>query len=295
MPGPRCGWTAQAGAASIRRPSWRPRAWRANRSNCCPAPRAAVDACCAPWLVDRHRGPGLGRAQRLVAARRGRLQLRSPDGSLRRSGPRCQHLAHACRRAERVAWALVVVWQTRHRARPPPPDPLSRAWRRLGSRLARLGLRRRTTEGPLDFAERVAAARPALAHDIRRLARDYARLRFRAGCGRGRDRCVRTCRAGLADPTPVSRHALALLIAAALLLTPLWLALGRWAHALRRQRRGPRRLPPRDRALLRARCPLYARLPPAARVAAAIPPASCCANCASSAAPASRRRRRCAC
>lgn len=77
-----------------------------------------------------------------------------------------------------VAWALVVVWQTRHRARPPPPDPLSRAWRRLGSRLARLGLRRRTTEGPLDFAERVAAARPALAHDIRRLARDYARLRF---------------------------------------------------------------------------------------------------------------------
>jgi hypothetical protein len=77
-----------------------------------------------------------------------------------------------------VAWALVVVWQTRHRARPPPPDPLSRAWRRLGSRLARLGLRRRTTEGPLDFAERVAAARPALARDIRRLARDYATLRF---------------------------------------------------------------------------------------------------------------------
>ena len=66
----------------------------------------------------------------------------------------------------------------------------------------------------------------------------------------------------------MSRDALALLIAAALLLTPLWLALGRWARALRRQRRGPRRLPPRDRALLRARCPLYARLPPAARVAA---------------------------
>ncbi|MFO1399903.1 MAG: DUF3488 and transglutaminase-like domain-containing protein [Steroidobacteraceae bacterium] len=82
-----------------------------------------------------------------------------------------------------IAWALLIAWQARHRARPPPPDPLARAWSALGARLARVGLRRRATEGPLDYAERVAAARPDLAADVRRLARTYATLRFGAATG----------------------------------------------------------------------------------------------------------------
>ncbi|MCC7463537.1 MAG: zinc-dependent peptidase [Gammaproteobacteria bacterium] len=66
----------------------------------------------------------------------------------------------------------------------------------------------------------------------------------------------------------MSRHAVALLVAAAVLLTPLWLALGRGLLAWRHRRRGPRRLPAHERALLRARCPLYVRLPAAVRIAA---------------------------
>jgi transglutaminase-like putative cysteine protease len=77
-----------------------------------------------------------------------------------------------------LAWAALVVWQTRQRARPLPPDPLARAWLALGAKLARRGLPRRSAEGPLDYAERVAAARPALAEPLRRLARRYATLRF---------------------------------------------------------------------------------------------------------------------
>ncbi|MCC7463536.1 MAG: DUF3488 domain-containing protein [Gammaproteobacteria bacterium] len=77
-----------------------------------------------------------------------------------------------------VAWAVLVAWQTRQRARPPPPDPLTRAWRQLDNRLARVALRRRSNEGPLDYAERVAAAQPALGEEVRRLARTYATLRY---------------------------------------------------------------------------------------------------------------------
>jgi Mlc titration factor MtfA (ptsG expression regulator) len=66
----------------------------------------------------------------------------------------------------------------------------------------------------------------------------------------------------------VSHRSLTLLIAALLLLAPLWLAL---AHATRtwcRRHRDPRGLPPAERSALRRLCPLYARTPSAARAAA---------------------------
>jgi Mlc titration factor MtfA (ptsG expression regulator) len=58
---------------------------------------------------------------------------------------------------------------------------------------------------------------------------------------------------------------LTLLVAALILLTPLWLALGRWLRRRWRRRQGPRRLDAGARALLAAHCPLYQRAPPGVR------------------------------
>jgi transglutaminase-like putative cysteine protease len=77
-----------------------------------------------------------------------------------------------------VAWAALIAWSGWRRASAPRPDPLARAWIALGAKLARHGLGRRANEGPLDYAERVAAQRPALAAPLRQLARQYASLRF---------------------------------------------------------------------------------------------------------------------
>ncbi len=79
-----------------------------------------------------------------------------------------------------IAWATLLAFNGRRRARAPGPDALARAWLLLGSRLGRCGLARRPDEGPLDYAERVAAARPALATPMRLLARQYAQLRYGA-------------------------------------------------------------------------------------------------------------------
>ncbi|KAB2922348.1 MAG: DUF3488 domain-containing protein [Candidatus Contendobacter sp.] len=57
-------------------------------------------------------------------------------------------------------------------------DPVARAWQRFCARLARHGLARGATEGPLDFAGRVAVQRPELAESVREIARLYAALRY---------------------------------------------------------------------------------------------------------------------
>jgi transglutaminase-like putative cysteine protease len=77
-----------------------------------------------------------------------------------------------------IAWAMLVAWSSRRRTAVPGPDALARAWLALGGRLARCGVPRRPDEGPLDYAERAAAAQPALAAQLRQLARDYATLRY---------------------------------------------------------------------------------------------------------------------
>lgn len=70
-----------------------------------------------------------------------------------------------------VGWAL---WQHE------PADPVQRQWDRLSRKLGRKGLPRHRWEGPLDYARRVAAARPHLARDIGVIARLYAGLRYGA-------------------------------------------------------------------------------------------------------------------
>jgi transglutaminase-like putative cysteine protease len=77
--------------------------------------------------------------------------------------------------------SLVIVglqrWQQRRRQ-----DPVARAYQRFCTKLARRGLVREATEGPLDFTERVAGQRPELATRVRLIGRLYARLRYgRAG------------------------------------------------------------------------------------------------------------------
>ncbi|MCL2875309.1 MAG: DUF3488 and transglutaminase-like domain-containing protein [Betaproteobacteria bacterium] len=58
-------------------------------------------------------------------------------------------------------------------------DPLDRAWVRFSARLAPFGLARLSNEGPLDYAQRLAAARPADAGVLTSICTRYACLRYR--------------------------------------------------------------------------------------------------------------------
>jgi len=62
-------------------------------------------------------------------------------------------------------------------------DPLLRAWHRLAQRYARLGLGRRPHEPALDWAERVAAARPQSADSLIPLSRRFAQTRYAGAVG----------------------------------------------------------------------------------------------------------------
>ena len=57
-------------------------------------------------------------------------------------------------------------------------DPVARAWQYFCARLARRGLARKADEGPLAFAERVAACRPDLAASVLEISQRYAALRY---------------------------------------------------------------------------------------------------------------------
>jgi transglutaminase-like putative cysteine protease len=61
---------------------------------------------------------------------------------------------------------------------PAARDPVQRAWLQFCSRLARLGLVRRSHEGPRDFARRVVHARPALAGQVNAITMLYVALRY---------------------------------------------------------------------------------------------------------------------
>jgi transglutaminase-like putative cysteine protease len=74
-----------------------------------------------------------------------------------------------------LAMLGLTAWTLRRRRR---QDPAAALWARLSGRLARRGLARRPWEGPRDYADRVAAALPAQAEEIRSIAAAYARLRY---------------------------------------------------------------------------------------------------------------------
>jgi transglutaminase-like putative cysteine protease len=62
-------------------------------------------------------------------------------------------------------------------------DPLLRAWHRLGLRYARLGLGRQPHEPALDWAERIARARPQSADTLIPLSRRFAQARYAGAVG----------------------------------------------------------------------------------------------------------------
>ena len=77
-----------------------------------------------------------------------------------------------------LAW---LTWQVRREFRPRISDPVVRAYGSLCRKLAAAGLPRRTHEGPLDYAARVARERPDLAAAAHALCGEYAALRYGAG------------------------------------------------------------------------------------------------------------------
>ena len=75
-----------------------------------------------------------------------------------------------------VVLALLAVWLARRK--PVPLDPAQRAYRRFCRELARAGVARRDTEGPLDFAARAGAALPARRAQVERITHLYVALRY---------------------------------------------------------------------------------------------------------------------
>jgi transglutaminase-like putative cysteine protease len=64
-----------------------------------------------------------------------------------------------------------------------PLDPVSRDYRRFCRRLAAIGLSRAPAEGPLDFAHRIAGARPDLAPAVECIVALYVGLRYAGTAG----------------------------------------------------------------------------------------------------------------
>jgi transglutaminase-like putative cysteine protease len=78
-----------------------------------------------------------------------------------------------------VVMLIATIWVMRGGSRQ-QGDALDRAWARLGERLARIGIARRTSEGPLDLLQRTHAAAPALARMLDPLVAEYIELRYGA-------------------------------------------------------------------------------------------------------------------
>jgi transglutaminase-like putative cysteine protease len=78
-----------------------------------------------------------------------------------------------------VILVLATLWAIRDAAGP-RKDPLDAAWAAFGRRLARAGIERLPTEGPLDLLSRARSALPASAATLNRLVHDYVALRYGA-------------------------------------------------------------------------------------------------------------------
>jgi hypothetical protein len=91
--------------------------------------------------------------------------------------PRWEHLgwAFALGMTAWIAWVALTLRRGVARVK---PDRIGRAWLRATRKLARVAPPRAASEGPFDYADRIAAARPDLAAPVKALAAQYARLRF---------------------------------------------------------------------------------------------------------------------
>lgn len=69
----------------------------------------------------------------------------------------------------------VLLWKARPAAM---NDPTLKQWKLAEARLARRGLHRAPSEGPRDFAMRVAREQPELAQRIQQVVKLYLRLRY---------------------------------------------------------------------------------------------------------------------
>jgi transglutaminase-like putative cysteine protease len=89
-----------------------------------------------------------------------------------------QNLAIALSYTLGAAVAILSLFTLRHLYIRRRSDPVQTAWLRLCCKLAKTGLPRAAHEGALDFAQRVAVARPALANAIQDIALRYNQLRY---------------------------------------------------------------------------------------------------------------------
>jgi hypothetical protein len=108
------------------------------------------------------------------------FNLRSQFNLLSRLGlesPQWQHLgwAFAIGLTLWIAWVAISLRRSVARLK---PDRVARAWLRATRKLARVAPARAAHEGPLAYAERIAAARPDLASQVASLAAHYSRLRY---------------------------------------------------------------------------------------------------------------------
>jgi transglutaminase-like putative cysteine protease len=108
------------------------------------------------------------------------FNLRTQLDLLRRLGidsPDWRHLGWAFS-AGLLAWILWIAVALRRSVARVKPDRIGRAWLRATGKLARVAPPRAANEGPIDYATRIASARPDLAPAVTEIARRYSALRF---------------------------------------------------------------------------------------------------------------------
>lgn len=75
-----------------------------------------------------------------------------------------------------IVLGILALWMVRRRT--PPVDPVLKIYRRFCQRLARAGVTRRASEGPVDFAARVITLRPQLREQVEGITAMYVALRY---------------------------------------------------------------------------------------------------------------------
>jgi transglutaminase-like putative cysteine protease len=81
-----------------------------------------------------------------------------------------------------AVWSALMAWRLAPRLARPRADALGTAWHELERFLQRRVAPRSPSEGPIAYADRIAARAPQLAGQLKPLAWRYARLRYGSGC-----------------------------------------------------------------------------------------------------------------